>query len=114
MNKKFELYSYAYCGAELKFTSLSTGEEETIELDNYAGVGEDRDGVTHVSYYTGSEDCPTDWFAVKESVEEVKKIVSEALSELCKFRNTVTTVDKGYLAALEKIAGKEAIEKLGH
>ena len=44
------------------------------------------------------------------SVAETYKLQQE----LSKFRDTVTTVDKGYLAALEKIAGKEAVEKLGH
>ena len=112
-NDKIELYSYAFCGADLHLTSLKFGYDATIYLDDYAGVGE-YDGVTHVSFYTGSEDCPTDCIKVKESVAEVQMMVNEAYEELSKFRNTMTTVDRGYLAALEKIAGREAVEKLGH
>ena len=111
--KKIELFSYAFCGAELHFTSRKLGYDATIDLDDYAGV-EERNGITYVSYYTGSEDCPTDSMKVMESVAEVTEIVNKAYKELSEFRDTVTTVDKGYLAALEKIAGKEAVEKLGH
>lgn len=107
------MFSYAFCGAELHFTSLKLGYDATIDLDDYAGV-EERNGVTYVSFYTGSEDCPTDSINVMESVAEIQMIVNEAYNELSKFRNTITTVDKGYLAALEKIAGREAVEKLGH
>lgn len=77
-NSRVELRLYVDVNVAMKFHSLDDDLEVELNLDEFHGVT-DRDGKTWISYHTDWEDCPTSGFYIKESVDEVKEIVNEAV-----------------------------------
>ena len=86
--------------AIIKLHSLESGEEEELDFEDYRGV-EEKDGKTYVSYYTDWEDCPTDGFYAKESVEEVKEMVDEAIKRLSESYDRYVIVPKHNIESVE-------------
>ena len=76
-NKNIELDLFVGVSVTLTFTN-TTGTCGSILLDDIAGVRTNKNGVTIIDYYTGNPDCETDLFYVKESEEEVRKIIADA------------------------------------
>ena len=80
MNDKIEVLLNVQANVIIKLHSYKDGHEEEMDHSMFAGVVE-RNGKTFVSYFTDNEDCPTDGFYVKESVEEVRDLFREADKE---------------------------------
>ena len=54
------------------------GGINALLLDDFAGVRTNKNGVTVIDYHTGNSDLDLDIFYVKESEDEVRKIVADA------------------------------------
>lgn len=76
-NKNIEVYLTINPEVCITLHSLNDGHEEEIDINIFCGVNEEN-GKTCVHYYTDWEDCPTGYFYVQESIEEVEKLVEEA------------------------------------
>ena len=63
--------------ATLLFTNINGGTNALL-LDDFADVRTNKKGVTVIDYYTGNPDLERDITYVKESEEEVRKIVTDA------------------------------------
>lgn len=76
-NRHIDLDLFVGASATLLFTNMNGGIN-ALSLDDFAGVRTNKNGVTVIDYHTGNPDFDLDIFYVKESEDEVQKIVADA------------------------------------
>ena len=78
ITKRISVTPKIVCFTEFTVHVAETGEEETINIDDFYEVSNDSEGNVCVTYSTGNDDMPYDGFMVAETVEEVREIVKAA------------------------------------
>lgn len=100
MNDKLSVYYMPNVRVEMTVHDFHNGTEQPLSIDDYAGCNVDKNGVTHICWYTGWDDNPVDSYPIRETKEEVDALYTEGRRIQQEKYNKMTVISKDWKTQL--------------